>query len=253
MSTFIIILLVLGLFLYLSKGYKNYTLDYEEQFKHFSVSKEAIERSELGIFIALVAKVAKADGKVDALEAELVGNMFTDVSRVFPEPEKTREIFKQIFNEQKDITENTHDLAHTLNRIILRDHQKQVQMLGFLIQLAFVDGEVSPSEEQILITVAEALQIDPKIYHGIFDQFESLSKRQPPQTTLKDAYSLLGVQENDSMDEIKKAYRKLVREYHPDIIKAQGKDENYLKEATLKTQEINAAYEMIKKSRSENI
>jgi DnaJ like chaperone protein len=253
LSTIIILMFVGAVFLYFSKGYKKYTLDYQEQFKNFSISKEAIEHSELGIFISLVAKVAKADGKVDALEAELVGNMFSDISRVFPEPEKTRDIFKQIFNEQKDITDNIHELAHALNRIILRDHQKQIQMMGFLIQLAFVDGEVSSSEEQILITVAEALELDPKIYHSIFDQFESLAKRQPPQTTLKDAYTLLRVNETDSLDEIKKSYRKLVHEYHPDIIKAQGKDENYLKEATIKTQEINAAYEMIKKSRLEKI
>ena len=49
--------------------------------------------------------------------------------------------------------------------------------------------------------------------------------------------------------EIKKAYRALVREYHPDIIKSQGASDDYLKEATEKVQEINAAYEMIKKSR----
>ena len=253
MSTFLIIILVVGVFLYLSKGYKNYTENYEEQFKNFSVSREAIERSELGVFISLVAKVAKADGKVDALEAELVGNLFTDISRVFPEPEKTREIFKDIFSEQKDITDNIKSLAHALNRMILRDQQKQIQMLGFLIQLAFVDGEVSKSEEQILILVAEAFQIDPQVYHHIFDQFESISQHQAPQTTLKDAYSILGVSEIDSLETIKKAYRKLVREYHPDIIKAQGKDENYLKEATAKTQEINSAYEMIKKSRSDNL
>lgn len=246
-------IILIGVFLYISKGYKKYTTNYEEQFKNFSVSKEAIERSELGIFIALVAKVAKADGKVDALEAELVGNMFSDISRVFPEPEKTRDIFKQIFNEQKDITDNIESLAHALNRMILRDQQKQMQMLGFLIQLAFVDGEVSKSEEQILITIAETLQIDPQVYHHIFDQFESISKHHSPQTTLTDAYAILGVHENDSLETIKKAYRKLVREYHPDIIKAQGKDENYLKEATAKTQEINSAYEMIKKSHTDNL
>lgn len=253
MSTIIIIFLVVVVFLYLSKGYKRYTLNYQEQFKDFSISKKAIEQSELGVFISLVAKVAKADGKVDALEAELVGNLFTDISRVFPEPEKTRDIFKEIFNEQKDTTNNIESLAHALNRMILRDHQKQIQMLGFLIQLAFVDGEVSKSEEQILIIIAETLQIDPQIYHHLFDQFESISKNQSPQTTLKDAYSILGVSETDSLETIKKAYRNLVRQYHPDIIKAQDKDENYLKEATAKTQEINSAYEMVKKSRSDNL
>ncbi|WP_345993295.1 DnaJ domain-containing protein [Sulfurimonas sp. HSL-1716] len=250
MNTIILMILVLGVFLYLSKGYRRYNTNYEEQFKNFSVSKEAIERSELGVFVSLVAKVAKADGRVDALEAELVGNMFTDVSRVFPEPEKTRDILKQIFNEQKDITGNTEALAQTLQRLIYRDKNKQIQMMGFLIQLAFVDGEVSKSEEQVLISIAEALQIDPKIYHGIFDQFESMIKNARPQATLDDAYKILGVHPQDSLETIKKAYRKLVREYHPDIIKAQGKGEDYLKEATIKTQEINSAYEMIKKARS---
>ena len=51
------------------------------------------------------------------------------------------------------------------------------------------------------------------------------------------------------MTTIKKAYRKLVKEYHPDIIKAQGKDEAYLQEATRKTQEINEAYELIKRAK----
>ncbi len=251
MSTIIIILLVVGVFLYLSKGYKSYTTNYQEQFKNFSVSKEAIEKSELGVFISLVAKVAKADGKVDALEAELVGNLFTDISRVFPEPEKTREIFKEIFNEQKEFNDNIEALAHNLKNLIARDQQKQIQMMGFLIQLAFIDGEMSRSEEEILITIAEAMEFDPNIYHNIFSQFEEMMKNYTsPQTSLKDAYVTLGVNENDSLESIKKAYRKLVREYHPDIIKAQGKDENYLKEATAKTQEINSAYEMIKKAKS---
>ena len=251
MSTIIIILLVVGVFLYLSKGYKSYTTNYQEQFKNFSVSKEAIEKSELGVFISLVAKVAKADGKVDALEAELVGNLFTDISRVFPEPEKTREIFKEIFNEQKEFNDNIEALAHNLKNLIARDQQKQIQMMGFLIQLAKNDGEMSRSEEEILITIAEAMEFDPNIYHNIFSQFEEMMKNYTsPQTSLKDAYATLGVNENDSLESIKKAYRKLVREYHPDIIKAQGKDENYLKEATAKTQEINSAYEMIKKAKS---
>jgi DnaJ like chaperone protein len=121
--------------------------------------------------------------------------------------------------------------------------------MGFLIQLAFADGEVSQSEEDILALIAEALEFDPQTYHAIFDQFEAMMQNTQPKATLEDAYKLLGVTPQDDMKTIKKAYRKLVREYHPDIIKSQGKDENYMQEATRKTQEINAAYEMIKKAR----
>jgi len=70
-----------------------------------------------------------------------------------------------------------------------------------------------------------------------------------PKANIGDAYKLLGVNESDEMSVIKKAYRKLVREYHPDIIKSQGKSEAYMQKATAKTQEINQAYEMIKDAR----
>ena len=121
--------------------------------------------------------------------------------------------------------------------------------MGFLIQLAFIDGEVSKSEEEILGTIAEAMEFDPNAYHAIFDKFEKMMQNIQPKANINDAYKLLGVSESDDMSVIKKAYRKLVRQYHPDIIKSQGKDEAYMQKATAKTQEINQAYEMIKDAR----
>jgi DnaJ like chaperone protein len=214
-----------------------------------SITKESLERSDLGLFIALVAKVAKADGKVDALEAELIGLLFDDISGVFPEPAKTKDILKQIFNEQKERLDNVEEIAKTLGHAIKRDRAKQQQFMGFLIQLAFVDGDVSKNEENILSTIAEAFEFDPNAYHAIFDQFEKMVKNIHPKANIADAYKLLGVKESDDMSIIKKAYRTLVREFHPDIIKSQGKDDMYMQEATAKTQEINQAYEMIKAHR----
>ncbi len=247
----IIALALLGaLFYYIFKSYSTYTAYSQKAFKNFSVSYESIKKSELGLFVALTAKVSKADGKVDALEAELVGIMFDDISNVFPEPEKTRDILKQIFSEEKDRLDDTQDIANALAASIRGDKAKKQQFMGFLIQLAFVDGEVSKNEEQMLSTIAQALNFDPKVYHSIFDQFEQMMQNIKPKENIQDAYKLLGINENDDMATIKKAYRKLVREYHPDIIKSQGKSEEYMKEATLKTQEINQAYEMIKKAKS---
>ena len=246
----IILLALLGaVFFYIFKSYGKYTAYSKEAFKNFSVSYEALKNSELGLFVALVAKVAKADGKVDALEAQLIGIMFDDISAVFPEPEKTKDILKRIFNEEKQRSDDTQEIAHNLARAIKRDKSKQQQFMGFLIQLSFVDGEVSKSEEEVLQTIAEALEFDPASYHAIFDQFEKMMQNIQPKANIQDAYKLLGVNENDDMSVIKKAYRKLIREYHPDIIKSQGKSEAYMQEATAKTQEINQAYEMIKEAR----
>lgn len=247
----ILVLVIVGAILYyIFKSYGRYESYSKEAFKNFSISYESLKNSELGLFVGLVAKVAKADGKVDALEAQLVGIMFDDISAVFPEPQKTKDILKQIFNEEKERKDNTQELANRLARATRNDKQKEHQFMGFLIQLAFVDGEVSKSEEEILAIIAEALEFDPKAYHAIFDQFEKIIKNVHPKANINDAYKLLGVNESDDMAIVKKAYRKLVREYHPDIIKSQGKSDEYMKEATVKTQEINQAYEMIQKARA---
>ena len=246
----IIVLAFLGaVFYYIFKSYSKYEDYSKEAFKNFSISHESIKHSELGLFVALVAKVAKADGRVDALEAELIGIMFDDISAVFPEPEKTKQILKDIFNEEKNKNDDLEQTASALAEATRRDKAKQTQFMSFLIQLAFVDGEVSHGEDEALKSIAQALQFDPKIYHAIFEKFESMMKNMTPKASISDAYKLLGVKESDELSVIKKAYRKLVREYHPDIIKSQGKSEAYMQEATAKTQEINQAYEMIKEAR----
>ena len=249
MSNIILFALLGAIFYYVFKSYSKYEKYSKEAFKDFSISHDALKRSELGLFVALCAKVAKADGRVDALEAELVSNMLDDVSAVFPQPQKTKAIFKEIFDEEKNQTDNIEHLAHALSHATKRSKAMQTQFMQFLIQLAFADGEVTKSEEMVLSTIAEALSFDPKLYHQIFDQFEAMMQNAQPKESLSDAYKILGVKESDDMQTIKKAYRKLVREYHPDIIKSQGKSEAYIKKATQKTQEINAAYEMIKRAR----
>jgi DnaJ like chaperone protein len=249
MGNFIVLAILGYVFYYIFKSYSRYTAYSQEAFKNFSVSYESIKQSDLGLFVALVAKVAKADGKVDSLEAQLVGIMFDDISAVFPEPQKTKDILKRIFSEEKERLDDLEDIAHRLGRAIKRDRAKQQQFMGFLIQLAFVDGNVSKNEDEVLQSIAAAFEFDPNAYHAIFEQFEQMMKNVHPKQNIDDAYKLLGVSADDDMDTVKKAYRKQVRKFHPDIIKSQGRDESYMKEATRKTQEINQAYEMIKAKR----
>jgi len=249
MGNLIIFAIIIFVFYKVFKSYSKYEGYSKEALKNFSISHESLKHSELGLFVGLVAKVAKADGKVDALEAQLVGIMFDDISAVFPEPEKTKNILKQIFNEEKDRSDNIEDIAHSLAHAIKNNKAQQQQFMGFLIQLAFIDGEVSKSEEEILSLIAQAMEFDPNAYHAIFDQFEKIMANVQPKANIEDAYKLLGVSKDDDMKVIKKAYRKLVRKYHPDIIASQGKSETYMKEATVKTQEINQAYEMIEEAK----
>jgi len=212
-------------------------------------SKESFANSDLGLFIALVAKVAKADGRVQELEAQLISNMFDDICRVFSDQEKARSLMKEIFNEAKQSTHNTKELAHELHKKLGKSILKRRQFMSFLIQLAFIDNGISKEEDKILQIIANALQINLSSYESIKSRFENMNHNKSQSMSANKAYEILGVNESDDMDTIKKQYRKLVRKYHPDIISSQDKDESYIEEATAKTQEINQAYQVIKELR----
>ncbi|WP_072681764.1 DnaJ domain-containing protein [Arcobacter sp. LA11] len=211
-----------------------------------SASKELFRQSHLGHFIALVAKVAKADGRVDELEAQLIGMMFDDISKLFDEKDKTRAIMKEIFNEEKEKIDDVKEIAKSLNNLLGRSILKRRQFISFLIQLAFIDKGISSDEEKVLLEIAKELNISPEVYDAIVKNFENKMKNNQQTMSASEAYKILGVKEDDDMNTVKKTYRKLIREYHPDIISSQEKDESYIEEATAKTQEINQAYQVIK-------
>ena len=212
-------------------------------------SKELFKQSELGLFVSLVAKVAKADGRVHELEAQLIGMMFDDISKVFNEKEKARAIMKEIFNEEKQKENDTKQIAQDLNKLLGRSMLKRKQFIAFLIQLPFIDDGISTQEEKVLREIMQELNIDSSVYDEIVNKFENMMKNKQQTMSPNKAYEILGVKESDDMDTIKKAYRKLIREFHPDIISSQNKDETYMEEATAKTQEINQAYQVIKDAR----
>lgn len=241
-NIFLSLSIILGLYI----AFKLYKYYARKKLNKLSNSKELFKASELGLFISLVAKVAKADGRVQELEAQLIGMMFDDISKLFDEKEKTRAIMKEIFNEEKQKDNDTKEIAQALNKLLGRGMMKRKQFIGFLIQLAFVDNGISKDEERVLHEIIQELNISKEEYDAIVNKFDSMMKNKTQTMSLAEACKILGVNENDDMNTIKKVYRKLIREYHPDIIISQDKDERYIEEATAKTQEINQAYQVIK-------
>lgn len=240
------IFLTLSIFASLYVAFKLYKFYARKKLNKLVSSKELFKQSELGLFIALVAKVAKADGRVQELEAQLIGIMFDDISKLFDEKEKARAIMKEIFDEAKQKGDDTKEIAQSLNKLLGRSIHKRKQFIGFLIQLAFIDDGISAEEEKVLRDIVQELNISPQEYDAFVNKFESMMKNKQQTMSTKEAYTILGVKEGDDMNTIKKRYRKLVREYHPDIISSQDKDETYIEEATAKTQEINQAYQVVK-------
>jgi len=240
---FFVTLSIIAILFVALRVYKFYA---RKKLNKLSSSKELFEKSELGLFIALVAKVAKADGRVQELEAQLIGMMFDDISKVFDEKEKTRAIMKEIFNEEKEKDGDTKEIAQALNKLLGRSMHKRKQFVAFLIQLAFIDNGIGADEERVLREITQELNITPEQYDAIVRSFENMMKNKQETMSPQKAYEVLGVKESDNMDTIKKTYRKLIRQYHPDIISSQDKGESYMEEATAKTQEINQAYQLIK-------
>lgn len=252
MGQFIVFLLVGLFFAWVVNSYRRYEASNpytKEQFSRISLTREQIANSELGLFVALTAKVAKADGRVDELEAELIGNMFNDISAMFPDPAATKTLLKEIFNIEKEQRYNVDEVAIALRHAIGRDRHKRHMMMAFLVNLAFVDGHLSQAEERLLLKIAALLHFTQPEIEALLRQASGMHAHATTQSTLDEAYTLLGVASNDDMETIKKRYRALVKQHHPDIIKAQGKSDDYIEEATEKVQQINAAYETIKKAR----
>ena len=244
-----VIFIVVFLFYMLTRGYK--TADYQ----HIHVNKKQKLRGDLaeheaGLLVALMAKVAKADGKVCELEAELLSLTFTDISKVFEDSGAIREQLKEIYKKEMQSFDNTITVSQKYLNLTSRDYRKRLGVMEYLLNLAFIDSDFSKAEFMICEDIANALEIKRADFEGMIAKFEQFytQKREQAGMNLKKAYEVLGLKEGVEFSVVKKEYRKLVRKYHPDILMGQGKEQSIIDQATEKLQEINEAYEIVKKN-----
>jgi DnaJ like chaperone protein len=137
--------------------------------------------------------------------------------------------------------------------------QKQLQqtLLVFLVSLALADQHLDAAERAALGRIAGLMNIHPAQLEQVLRMAEAQSHfhgysggAAEPGTRLEDAYAALGVDADVSDRDLKRAYRKLMSEHHPDKLIARGVPDDMLKLATEKSQEIQSAYEMIRKQRA---
>jgi DnaJ like chaperone protein len=248
----LLLFIIVGFIFYMiNRGYR------AEDFKHIKIDKKQklqgnLEDHEGGLLVALMAKVAKADGKVCELEAELLSHTFTDISSHFENSDDIREKLKNIYQNEIKTFDNTIDICKKYLKLTKRDYNKRVKVMEYLLNLAFIDADFSQTELMITEDIANALEIKRADFEQLVGQFKQFYKQHQNNkvNNLKKAYDILGVDENDDLSTIKKKYRKLVKENHPDIITGQGASQSIIEQATKKLQEINEAYELIKKERS---
>jgi DnaJ like chaperone protein len=249
----LIVLLVIGLILYFiarnykTEKYQNIQLNIKERFDGDLMNHEA------GLLVALMAKVAKADGQVCELEAELLKHTLNDISRHFQNEQEVRERLKTIYADEKLSFDNTIAICEKMLKLTKFDYSKRLKVMEYLLNLAFIDKSLSQTEYMICEDIANALKIKRTDFETMIQKFESFYKNQAQATklSLNQAYASLDASPQEDMASIKKKYRNLVKQYHPDIVTGQGASKDIIDEATVKLQEINEAYEMIKKDKGE--
>ena len=188
---------------------------------------------ELSLLV-LASVVIKADGKIDKRELDFVRqnfvNMFgtTRANRAF-------KLFKGII-QKNDIS--TRQVCLQIRQHM--DHAARLQLLHFLFGIAKSDGLVGELEIECIRKIAVYLYISNRDFESIKAMFYS-------KKNTANSYKILEITKAATNDEVKKAYRKMVKKHHPDKVRHLG--EEYQKGAEDKFRQIQKAYEQIQKER----
>jgi DnaJ like chaperone protein len=185
--------------------------------------------------IALGAKMAKADGEVTRDEVAA----FNDV---FQTPPGEESHVRMIFDLARRSTHGFESYARQVARLFADDRAVLEDLLGGLFHIALADGELCASEDAYLREVARLFGFDGAEYARI-----RATHVDAPAIVVEDPHAILGVGAGASAEEIRVAYRRLVRENHPDLLISQGLPPEFLARATARVARINAAHDRLTK------
>lgn len=187
---------------------------------------------EISLLI-LSAVVIKADGKIDQRELDFVRDYFVKMYG----KDRANHAFKLF----KGIIQNN-DISTRQICLQIRQqmqHASRLQLMHYLFALAKADEIVTPDELDMLHKIAGYLSINPHDFESIKAMFYNDSES---------AYKILEIEKTATDQELKAAYRKMVKKHHPDKVRHLG--EEHLVGAEEKFLKIQEAYEQIKKERS---
>ena len=199
------------------------------------------QRNQAAFFTALFAcfaKIAKADGRVTREEVDKVDHF---IKERFKFPSDQRVFAIEIFNHAKDDSYSFRDYANQLASLLSSDKSALIMFYELLFELSMADGHLDSSEEKLLLEAIDIFQIDP--------EFFQINKKKYGATT-SNAYTILGVTEDMSFKDIKVAYQRKRKEFHPDTLLSKGLPEELLEKAKEKFIEIQSAFEEIEKQKN---
>ncbi|GAC26241.1 MAG: co-chaperone DjlA [Alteromonadaceae bacterium] len=250
---------------------KGYSQDFNQMggFSGFFTSQDDFKKQAIFFhaLFSVMGHIAKADGKVSDVEIKMASALMDQMGL----EGDTRKEAQQAFREGKEADFALKDIIVELKESCHGRRDILQVFLEILIQAAYVDGKLDKAEQKVLETAALHLGFKQNELLYLLSVYEaeirfrqrggqrngqsSHRTHQGSQSTystqqsLNDAYQILGVSESDDDKAVKKAYRKLMSEHHPDKLVSKGLPKQALELAKNKAQDIQAAYEMIKEKR----
>lgn len=229
-----------------------------DAFAASGANQEEIQAAFFAATFSIMGRLAKADGVVSKIEIEVAQDTMSKMQL----SEDQRKAAINLFNQGKEADFEYLAAIDQLKTVCGRRTNLLRMFMEIQLTTALADGELHPNEQSLLLEIAEHLGFQKRHFEQLlammtaqqrFSGFEhSHGGHVNEQQTLDAAYKVLGLNEDCSDAELKRAYRKLISQHHPDKLVSKGLPEEMMKIATDKTREIKDAYERIKEFRAKS-
>jgi DnaJ like chaperone protein len=188
--------------------------------------------------VVLSAKLAKVDGPIKREEIAAFRNLFHV-------PEEALGEVGRLFDQARESAEGWEPFAEKLGEAFADNKAMLEDVLVALVQIARADGPVAKSEGDMLRGIHARFALDA----AAWERAKGGTRRAAPEAEREDPYQMLGLTRQASDEEVRLAWRKLMRENHPDSLASRGVPQEFVKRATEQVAQINAAWDRIKRER----
>lgn len=220
-------------------------------------NQEEVQAAFFTATFSIMGQVAKADGQVSKEEIAVAQDTMARMQLNTEQKAAAQALFAQGKSETFDFR----DVAQQLRKECGRNTNLLQMFLEIQIATALADGDLHQQEQAILVELATLLGFSQFQFQRLlamavaqrrfYSRSESNQGVFDSKQQIDEAYEVLGVEASCSDQELKRAYRRLMSQHHPDKLVSKGLPEEMMKLATEKTQQIKAAYETIKQHRQE--
>ncbi len=207
-------------------------------------NQERVQAAFFTTTFSVMGHVAKADGHVSAQEISTAKNIMAQMQLSAQQRNAAIKFFDQGKADDFPLEEVLHQFKKECH-----GRRNLIQMfIEIQIATALADGKVDDNEKRVLYTIGEILGFARSQIDHLFNIANNAGASASDHLTLSQAYKILGISKGSSETEIKKAYRRLMSQHHPDKLVSKGLPDEMIQLATEKTQEIRKAYDLIKKN-----